>query len=397
MIPYDLPAYFMLSWLFLYGAVIGSFLTVCVHRLPQHSSILAAWRSLIHNPSHCDRCEQKLLARDNIPIFGWLLLGGRCRFCQKSIPIKYPLIELVNGLLFVVVYALEVPLNHWTPIANSSLSCALSPTTFANAWDLSPLVIVNSRYLYHLILVEALFVASLIDWESMTIPDAVTVPALLAGVIGAATFGKFWIVPVWFQDVGIAQITVEWLPEAWRAAWLTESVPGWIAAHPHIHGLAVSLTGLFVGGGIVWMVRGLAWLALRREAMGFGDVVFMAMVGSFIGWQAVIVAFFIAPALALIAALSMRTFRTGREIPYGPYLSLGTMAVLLGWRWIWPCVEWYFSLGLLLIVIALAMTFAVLPLLLVWQQVKHCLKLSSGDQHVPAPAVCLAPSDLRVS
>ncbi len=392
MIPYDLPAYFMLLWLFLYGAIIGSFLTVCVHRLPRQAGILAVWRSLVHNPSHCDRCEKKLLARDNIPIFGWLLLGGRCRFCRKSIPVKYPLIELANGLLFVVVYALEVPLNHWTPLTSSSLSCTLGPTTFANTWELSPLVIVNSRYLYHL--VEALFVASLIDWESMTIPDAATLPAMLMGVVGAATFGNFWIVPVWFQDAGIAQITVDMLPAAWRADWMTESVPNWIAAHPHAHGLAVSLAGLLVGGGVVWMVRGVAWLALRREAMGFGDVVLMAMVGSFVGWQPVIVAFFLAPVLALVAALSMRTFRTGREIPYGPYLSLGTMMVLLGWRWIWPFVEWYFSLGLLLIVISLSMTAAILPLLALWQQAKRWLNVADCETLAPAAPLCLATSEV---
>lgn len=373
MIPYDLPAYFMLSWLFLYGAVIGSFLTVCVHRLPKHAGILAAWRSLVHNPSHCDRCEKKLLARDNIPIFGWLFLRGRCRFCQKSIPIQYPLIELANGLLFVLVYALEVPLNHWTPITSSSFSCPLGPTTFANAWDLSPLIIFNCRYAYHLILIEALFVASLIDWESMTIPDAVTLPAMLLGVLGASTFGAFWIVPVWFQDPLLAEITIEWIPTALRANWMTEPIPSWIATNPHEHGLAVSLAGLIVGGGTVWIVRLVARLAMGREAMGFGDVVLMAMVGSFIGWQPVIVVFFIAPVLALVATAAMRTFQIGREIPYGPYLSLATLTVLLGWRWIWPIVGWYFSLGLLLIVIGSTMTAAILPLLALSQFIKNRL------------------------
>ena len=80
MIPYDLPPTFILIGLFLYGAVLGSFLAVCVHRLPQHENVFAAWRTLWDKPSHCDRCQKRLFVRDNVPIFGWLWLGGRCRF-----------------------------------------------------------------------------------------------------------------------------------------------------------------------------------------------------------------------------------------------------------------------------------------------------------------------------
>lgn len=371
MIPYDLPAYFMLSWLFLYGAVIGSFLTVCIHRLPQHESIWAAWRSLAGSPSQCDRCHQKLLARDNIPILGWLLLGGRCRFCKQSIPARYPLIELANGLLFVLVYALEVPLNHWTPLTATCLSSSLAPTNFDNGWGLSPIAMINCRYIYHLVLVEALFVASLIDWERSIIPDSVTFPPLLLGVVGGATFGKFWLVPVWFQDAGLAETLMPWLPANW--SWLTVPMPQWIGSHPHLHGLAVSLAGLIVGGGIVWSVRVLGRIALQREVMGMGDVILMAMVGSFVGWQPVVVAFFVAPILTLSVMLVTRSFHPEQEVPYGPYLSLGTMIVLLGWRWIWPIAEWYFSLGPALIVIALTMTLSLLPLLALYRAIQRLL------------------------
>ncbi len=368
MIPYDLPPLAMLLWLFLHGAIIGSFLTVCMHRLPRHKNIFAAWCSLIHNPSHCDHCEKKLLARDNIPIFGWLILGGRCRFCQTGIPARYPLIELANGLLFVLVYALEVPLNHWNPLSSSCLSSTLSPTNLDNAWGFSPVAFVNCRYLYHLILIEALFVASLIDWEAMQIPDSVTVAPLLAGVVLAGVFGKFWLVPVWFQDTDVSLAFYSWLPADWHPDWLSAPLPAWIGAHPHGHGLAVSLAGMLVGGGMVWTVRVIGRLGLGREVMGFGDVMLLAMVGSFVGWQPVVVAFYLAPMLALSTMLLTRRFQPDREIPYGPYLSLASVLVLLGWRWIWPSFAGYFALGPVLIVAAVLMT-ATLPLVL------YCFRL----------------------
>ena len=371
MIPYDLPPAFMIVWLFLYGAVLGSFLTVCVHRLPQHESVFAAWRSLVNCPSHCDRCQKKLLMRDNVPIFGWLRLRGRCRFCKRGIPSRYPLIELANGLLFVLVYAMEVPLDRWTPHTGSCLACTIGPINLANGLGLSPMAIVNWRVMYHLVLIEALFVASLIDWDLMIIPDSVTLPPMLIGVVGAALFGKFWLVPVWFQDPSVARRFFSILPAAWNAEWLTVRVPGWIEAHPHWHGLAVSLAGFVVGGGIVWSVRIVGHFAMRREAMGFGDVVLMAMVGSFTGWQPVVVAFFIAPLLALATVVVSRLFHPDREIPYGPYLSVATIITLLSWRWIWPRVELYFSFGPGLIVIAVVMVALLIPMLYLFRIIKR--------------------------
>lgn len=403
MIPYDLPVAFMVIFMFLYGSVLGSFLTVCVHRLSQHEidrfgksgphseyssswfmddlrylwpdwkSLWSALRSLWHVPSHCDRCHKKLLIRDNVPILGWLVLGGRCRFCKRGIPGRYPLIELANGLLFVLVYLLEVPLSRWSPPELSCLSSVMMPANFSNALGLSPIAIVNARVVYHLVLFEALFVASLIDWDLMIIPDSVTLPPTMLGILGAATFGKFWLVPVWFQDSSVARQMFFWLPNTARHTWWTVSQPAWISAHPNWHGLAVSLAGFVVGGGVVWVVRIAGQIALRREAMGFGDVILMAMVGSFVGWQPVVVAIFVAAFLALAVMLVTRVFAFNREIPFGPYLSLGTLVTLLSWKWIWPIVAFYFSLGPALILIGFAMTVMLIVLLRLIRLIKGLL------------------------
>jgi len=112
-----------------------------------------------------------------------------------------------------------------------------------------------------------------------------------------------------------------------------------------LHGLAVSLAGIVVGGGSVWMVRIIGQWVLKREAMGFGDVVLMATIGSFLGWQPTLVVFFIAPVCALVVVAALWLFRRDREIPYGPYLSLATLILLIGWKHIWPAAERVFSLG----------------------------------------------------
>ena len=99
----------ILIWLFVLGAVLGSFLNVCVYRIPQHERLIDQLRGLVSPGSHCPRCKAPIRKTDNIPIIGWLRLKGRCRNCRGRISFRYPLIELLNGLLFVVVYWLELP------------------------------------------------------------------------------------------------------------------------------------------------------------------------------------------------------------------------------------------------------------------------------------------------
>ena len=100
-----------------------------------------------------------------------------------------------------------------------------------------------------------------------------------------------------------------------------------------------------VGGGIIWAVRLIGFYVLRQEAMGFGDVVLMAAIGSFIGWQPVVIVFFLAAMLAMVSVLCGLLIHRRREIPYGPYLSLGTLLLILERRYIWPYARSYFDLG----------------------------------------------------
>lgn len=348
----DLPVWMTLLFLFWLGAICGSFLNVCVYRLPQypHGQFWPALCGLWSPPSSCPRCRTFIAWYDNIPVLGWLRLGGRCRTCHRWISPQYPIIEFLNGLLFVGLYWLEVPTGLRAALEESCLYTPLGPQTYPGLGGLSPEWWVHLRFAYHVVLVEALLCASLIDLRLMIIPDTVTLPAMLVGVVGAVAIGRLNILPVWFQEPHLAR-DFSFIGPTWMQwmVWDAPAVPTWVSAYPHLHGLAASLAGLAAGGLLTGLVRVIGSWGLQREAMGDGDVVLMAMVGSFIGWQPVVMAFFIAPLFVFLAYLARMTFRLTDEIPYGPYLSLGVLATLAGWKWLWPSFERAFSLGPLLI------------------------------------------------
>ena len=129
--------------IFIFGITIGSFLNVCIYRIPLHQSIITA-------PSHCMTCGRKLKWYDMVPVFSWLVLGGKCRNCKSEISVQYPLIEASNGLLYVVV-------------------CTVSGLTWVS--------------LIYCLMVSALLTLSLIDWRTYEIPFGINVFLFLLGVI----------------------------------------------------------------------------------------------------------------------------------------------------------------------------------------------------------------------
>lgn len=275
---------------FAVGAVVGSFLNVCIYRIPWEKSVI--WPA-----SHCPRCLTAIAPQDNVPILSWLALRGECRSCGLPISVRYPLIEALVGLLFAAVYVVDVVYASgvpWGPVQPAALV----------------------RLTYHLVLVSLLVVATFIDYDLWVIPDLVTVPGMAFAVtLGAACP---WVRPE---------------PAAAANAW---------------DGLVSGVVGWLVGGGLTWAVRVIGSLVARREAMGFGDVTLMAMIGGFLGWEAAVLTFFLAPFFGLAHALGkfliwLTKVLTGkssstadREMPFGPYLSMAALALLLSWPWLWP-------------------------------------------------------------
>jgi len=274
---------------FLIGSVVGSFLNVCIYRIPWQKSVI--WPG-----SRCPHCYAAIAARDNIPIVSWFALRGECRACGAPISVRYPLVEALVGLLFLGVYLIDVICAEhtlWGEIPAFQLLAAA----------------------YHAVFLALLVAATFIDYDLILIPDQITVTGMVIG-IGA---GTLW-----------PQIR-----------------PAPAMAVTHLQGFWVGLLGMLVGAGLTYGVRKVAGFALRREAMGMGDVTLMGMIGGFMGWQAVVLTFFLAPFLGLAHAgwkllqLFKKWMRGGqlssadRELPYGPYLSMAAATLFFLWPWLW--------------------------------------------------------------
>jgi leader peptidase (prepilin peptidase) / N-methyltransferase len=275
---------------FVVGSVVGSFLNVCIYRIPWQKSVI--WPG-----SRCPRCFGTIAPSDNVPILGWLALRGECRACGLPISMRYPLIEALVGLLFVGLYVVDVlcaDRGGWDQIPTSTLAMLA----------------------YHALLTALLVAATFIDYDLYIIPDQVTVPGMVLGIL-------------------IGAVCPEIRP-----------LPG--ATSSHWEGLWVGVFGLLVGAGLTAGFRTFFSTLLRREAMGFGDVTLMAMIGAFLGWQAAVLTFFIAPFFGLAHALfKLTTYlqkrlrgaqlsSADREIPFGPYLSMAAVGLMLTWNWLWP-------------------------------------------------------------
>ena len=378
---FDLPRFFVLPFLFVLGCCIGSFLNVCIHRFPSKIRLWDQLRALNSHRSGCPRCSAAILWRDNIPLFGWLMLRGKCRDCRRPISKRYPLIELLTGVLFVTLYQVEMPPHFWGDATDYGLYAPDGPQMITDLWA-GP-VWLHVRYAMHVGMICCLIVATFIDFELKIIPDGCTIPMMLTGLIVSTACGQTYLVPLWFQDASVVQT-------------LRPVVPGWIRPlifvwdcvpfavnHPHIHGFLMSLSGLIIGGGTVWLVRIAGFWVLKQEAMGFGDVVLMAMVGSVIGWQPVTAVFFLAPVLAIFAAMFAWITKRDREIPYGPWLSMATVVLLLGWTFFWPRAERIFDMGPFVPLMAVFMFVSLLGSLQLIQLIKRLFGYSTGPS---APA-----------
>lgn len=161
----------IIAFLFAVGACIGSFLNVVVWRLPRGES-------LISPPSHCPKCQHKLAWYDNIPIFGWIMLRGRCRYCRQPISIRYPIVELITALLFVFYYVM-ICFLHWGP-------CRLVQNLDGDIISTHYLGLVTDNWpllALYLLMIASLLAASLIDAELYIIPLGIPWLMALAGVV----------------------------------------------------------------------------------------------------------------------------------------------------------------------------------------------------------------------
>ncbi|MCX7419277.1 MAG: A24 family peptidase [Planctomycetia bacterium] len=181
----------------------------------------------------------------------------------------------------------------------------------------------NGRLLSHFVLLALLITATATDLREYIIPDWITYSGTLFGVLLATVSGDTQLIHFW----------VDWNHPLVGA--MGPEIPEWIKQHPHLHGLAWSLAGATVGAGITWLSRLISSFVLGQEAMGFGDVTLMAMIGSFLGWQPMVFVFLLAPFCGIFVGIAVKTMLNRSFVPYGPYLSVAALIVMFYWRWIW--------------------------------------------------------------
>ncbi len=150
------------------------------------------------------------------------------------------------------------------------------------------------------------------------------------------------------------------------ACWLWCPTANWSA-------LLTALLGLLIGGGIIWLVRIIGTALLQAEAMGFGDVTLMAMIGTFVGWQSCLAIFFLAPFAGAVIAVIKWIFDRNREIAYGPFLCLGTLVLIVGWADIWPATAPTFSIGWLVPSLMAVCVVLLVVLLGLWVWIRRLL------------------------
>ena len=267
---YDTIVQVIVFWL---GAAIGSFLNVVVYRVP-------AGLSVIWPPSRCPKCFHELGMGENIPILGWLLLRGKCRHCHTPISPRYPVIEAITAIIFVVVY---------------------------NRFGLSIQTVGYS------LLMCWLLALTLIDLDTMTLPNPITQSGLVLGLAFQATAG-------YLDSNHSVAGTREYL----------------------IQGILAMVLGIWIYDTI----QILGSIMLGQLAQGGGDAKLMAMIGAWTSWKIVLLSGVVASTLAIIgfvAVAGYSTLRGGRKagankliepLPLGPFIALGATISLFGGDWL---------------------------------------------------------------
>jgi leader peptidase (prepilin peptidase)/N-methyltransferase len=319
---------FLLVMLFILGLVVGSFLNVCIYRIPLEKSIL--WPG-----SHCGRCFQPIRWYDNLPLISYVVLRGRCRTCGARFSARYFLIELLTGLSFAGLFYLEIVRNvhHFAELQGQAARMQALRFPEWQAWVV---------FGFHALLICFLIVASFCDLDHTEIPLGITVPGTVLGLVGATLWPWPWPLP-------LAPVLNEGL-YPWPF-WFP--LPGGFAPGGNWQtGLATGVAGVLVGTLMLRAIRFLFGMGLGVEALGLGDADLMMMAGSFIGWQPVVVAFFIGVFVGLIFGVFQLIIRGDNLLPFGPALAVGIVATMLGWHWIGPHFQLLFFDGRIMFALA---------------------------------------------
>jgi leader peptidase (prepilin peptidase)/N-methyltransferase len=354
------PFHFWTAVFFVFGSMVGSFLNVCIHRMPLGQSIVSP-------PSHCPHCKYSIPWFLNIPLVTWLYLGGKCRNCGAPISIRYFLVELLTALTFM---------GCWLAFGHQS------------AW----LALIYAFFL------AGLIVATFIDFEHFIIPDEITIGGMVVGFVCSFLFPAlhdrtalsaslqqsllgmgvgagiiYFILRLGKLVFGRQRVT---LPAETKIIFSETAVhlpdkeipyeelfyrkSDVIALDARTVELAdrcykdvqVRLTpeSLRIGEeqlkpeDVPHLEAVSMEIVFPREAMGLGDVKFMAAIGAFLGWQAVIFSLMLSSMIGSVVGVTLIVLRRrewSSRLPYGPYIALAAALWLFGGK---RLVEWWFGM-----------------------------------------------------
>jgi len=243
---------FIYIMVFIYGILIGSFLNVCILRIP-------AGETIVTGRSHCDNCNTRIKWYDLIPILSYFILRGRCRSCRTKFSIIHPIIEALNGILYVLVF-------------------------FCNG--------INYLSVIYCLVISALIVLSVIDLRTNNIPFGINIFIFVMGLIRLAL---------------------------------------------DYHHFYNYLIGFAVVSGFLYLL----YILTRGKAMGGGDIKLMAAAGLVLGWQLILLAFFLGCIYgSIIHPLRMKLFKQSRVLAFGPYLSAGIITSIYFGK---QMIDWYLT------------------------------------------------------
>ncbi len=256
-------------WIFALGMMVGSFLNVCIYRIPKNISLLRPG-------SLCIYCNTAIAWYDNIPVFSYLFLKGRCRHCGHNISIRYPIVEIITGSIFWLLF-------HNIFIVNG-----------------------ESLYTYSLYTIFCclLIICSFIDLKLHIIPNEITYTGLILAPVAS-------LLCLGLHNPNGSLKYFEGSGNQW------------------INSFLASLMGIFIAAGLIFLCGVIGKIVFKKDAMGFGDVKLMGVIGGFLGWKLGVATFFLAPFLGLLFGIPKLFLKKEHVIPYGPFLSLAAFICIL--------------------------------------------------------------------
>jgi len=270
----------IVAFAFVLGLVVGSFLNVCILRIP-------AGESIVRPPSHCPKCGKPIAPYDNVPVLSWLVLRGRCRNCKTPISALYPVVELLTGALF------------------AACALAFGVTLAWGKWA---------------VFCAALLVLAVTDVRERILPDKVN---LTGGLLGLA----------WSGVVVLGDGTSLWLSNR-----MFDFPPP-----ARVLSVTDALLGAAAGAGVLWIFAEGYFRLRGREGMGLGDVKMMAMAGTFLGVKGVVLTIIIGALLGSVLGSIFILFRragSDYELPFGLFLAAGALVTVFYGP---PVLAWYFG------------------------------------------------------